>query len=116
MNTYNNNRIKRIITYSLITLISSYALYQAHFALIGPEITVDAPTHGATYITPLIDVRGTVQNSSIFRINNQIVYANNKGEFSYKLLLHPGYNIIVLEAVDKFGSKDAKQIDVVFKE
>jgi hypothetical protein len=44
------------------------------------------------------------------------LYTDIKGNFSEKLLLSPGYNIIKIVAEDKFGSKTEERVEVILQE
>ena len=107
----------RIIAISLLGIvIAIYAIFQTHAYLTGPVIVVYSPANGATYNTPLIEVDGRVQNVSYLSLDGRQIFTDTKGVFSEKLLLSPGYNIIKLEAKDKFGTKRSKQLEIILKE
>jgi hypothetical protein len=112
-----HNGIYYLKLYSLIllgVLVVGYSAFQAQKIIRGPVITVLSPLNGATYITPLI--KGTTKNVSSITLNDRILYIDRAGNFIDALLLIPGYNIIKIEAKDKFGAETKKTIEIIYKE
>lgn len=114
-----HNGIYYLKFYSLIVLgvlVVGYSAFQAQKIIRGPVVTILSPLNGATYITPLIEVKGTTKNVSSITLNDRILYIDRVGNFIDALLLIPGYNIIKIEAQDKFGAKTKKMIEIIYKE
>lgn len=114
-----HNGIYYLKFYSLVTLgivVFGYSAFQAQKMIRGPQIRVLSPINGATYTTPLIEVKGVAKNISTLTFDDRPLYTDLQGNFSDSLLLSPGYNIIKLEARDKFGSKTEKKIEIIYKE
>jgi hypothetical protein len=97
-------------------LLVGYSAFQAQKIIRGPVITVISPLNGETYITPLIEIKGVTKNVSSITLNDRTLYIDRAGNFSDGLLLIPGYNIIKLEAKDKFGAETEKKIEIIYKE
>lgn len=113
-----HNGIYYLKFYSLIllgVLIVGYSIFQAQKILGGPSITVLSPINGATYTTTLIELKGVAKNVSTLMLNDRPLYTDKLGNFSDTLLLNPGYNILKLEAKDKFGSGTQKMIEIIYK-
>lgn len=114
-----HNGIYYLKFYSLIllgVLIVGYSIFQAQKILGGPKITVLSPINGATYTTALIEIKGIAKNTSTLLLNDRPLYTDKAGNFSDTLLPTEGYNIIKLEAKDKFGSETKKMIEIIYKE
>lgn len=114
-----HNGIYYLKFYSLILLgilILGYSIFQAQKIWNGPKITVLSPINGATYTTGLIEVKGVAKNVSTLTLNDRPLYTDRQGTFSDTLLLLPGYNILKLEAEDKFGSETVEYIEIIYKE
>lgn len=114
-----HNGIYYLKLYALIglgVLVVGYSLFQGQKIIQGPMITVRAPLNGATYITPLIEVRGTAKNVNSITLNDRILYIDRQGNFTDSLLLIPGYNIIKIEAKDRFGAETKKMIEIIYQE
>ncbi len=100
----------------MTVVVVGYSLFQAHAIINGPVITVYSPQNGTVYTNTLIEIRGKVENVSYLNLNGKQIFTNSKGEFNEKLLLSPGYNILVLDAKDKFGKKTEKKLELILKE
>ena len=107
----------KIVLYSLLGLaILSYSFFQAEKIISGPIIEIYNPQSGATYKNPLIEVNGRARNVSYLNLNDRPIFTDKDGYFKEKLLLSPGYNVIKLDATDKFKAHTEKQIEVILKE
>jgi hypothetical protein len=115
----NRNAIS-IIRITLITLlvliIAGYSLFQAQKLLTGPVIDVYSPQNGATFNGALIEVTGKARNIAYLNLDDRPIFTDKNGYFSEKLLLSPGYNIIKLDARDKFKTYTEKKLEVILKE
>jgi len=107
----------RIIALSLLgLLIVGYSLFQAEKLIAGPIIDVFTPESGATYHSPLIEITGRARNIAYLSLDDRKIFTDKDGYFTEKLLLSPGYNIIKLDAQDKFKTYREKKIEVILKE
>ena len=114
----NRNALFYLHTGSLILLIIviiGYSFYQARTIIFGPSITLTSPLDGQTYMQPLIDISGVAKNTNYLTLDDRPIFTDKKGNFDEKLLLAPGYNVIKLDAGDKFGKKTEKIIQVILQ-
>lgn len=115
----NRNAIS-ILRISLITLfgliIISYSIFQAWKLLSGPIIDVYNPQNGATFSQALIEVEGRAKNIAYLNLNDRPIFTDKSGYFKEKILLSPGYNIIKLDARDKFKKYTERKIELILKE
>lgn len=109
--------ILRITLISLLALIIiGYSIFQAQKLIVGPVIDIYTPQNGATYNQTLIEIYGRAINIAYLNLNGRKIFTDKDGYFREKLLLSPGYNIIKLDAVDKFKKYTEKTLEVVLKE
>lgn len=107
----------RIIGFSLLGLfIVGYALFQASNLIRGPIIDIYTPQNGATYNSILIEIDGRARNIAYINLNGTKMFTDKDGYFSEKLLLSPGYNVVTLDATDKFGKHTEKKLELILKE
>ena len=107
----------RIGFFTLLALIVlGYSGFQARKIIEGPELKVTSLKTGAILKNQLVEVTGIASNIKDISLDNRPIYIDEQGNFSEKLLLFPGYNIIKLKAGDKFGKVTEKTIEVVYKE
>lgn len=109
--------ILRIVLISLFGLvIVGYSLFQAQKLLTGPVLDVYNPQNGTTYNQVLIEISGRAQNISYLNLDDRPIFTDKDGYFKEKLLLSPGYNIIKLDAIDKFKKYTEKKLELILKE
>lgn len=107
----------RVAGFSILALvIVGYSLFQAQKIIAGPVIDIYSPESGSTYNQILIEVTGKARNVAYINMNNHRIFTDIDGKFMEKLLLSPGYNIIKLDATDKFGKRTEKFLQVILKE
>jgi hypothetical protein len=96
--------------------IIGYAYYKTKNLILGPTITITNPQNNASTTESLVHLKGIIKNSTEVSVNNRKVYISEKGELDEKLLLLPGYNIITINAKDRFGHSTSQTIQSVFVE
>ncbi len=116
MNTNGITKVKTILFITLGIIILAYSGFQAQKLIVGPQIIIDTPENGALYDSTLIEISGHVKNVSYLNLNDRKIFTDTNGAFKEKLLLSPGYNIIKLDAKDKFGKYTEKRLELVLKE
>jgi len=114
-----NNRVKIIFKVAVVGLFvfgfSAYGLYKSKGLISGPKIIIESPTNGSTVASTNTEVTGKVSNVAAVFLNGNQIFTNEKGEFKEGLLLASGYNIIVIDAKDKFGRETKEMREVVIR-
>lgn len=103
-----------VISFFVLTIIG-YSIFQAHKIISGPQIALAHVTNGETVHQSDIDISGVAKNISFISLNDRPIYTDESGNFTEKLLLYPGYNIIKLQARDKFGASVEKHVELVYQ-
>ena len=62
-----------------------------------------------------LNVIGRVKNSKIITLDDRPIVIDQNGNFSEKILLAYGYNVIVLKAEDRFGKKTERDLQIIYK-
>lgn len=108
---------KFIIRWSIVVfaicVITGYSIFQSNKIVSGPKITIQTPSTTDAN-SSAVDVAGLVKNVSVVTLNDRLIPIDEEGQFKEKVLLYPGYNIIKLEAKDKFGASVTKELQVVY--
>lgn len=115
MNKKINFLLKFGTIFILVAGFALYGLYKAEVFREGPEIAVNEPRDGQTVKNSFVEISGTAKNISSISIDGRPIFTDEKGFFRENLLLAKGYNIIEVQAADKFGKKIKKIIRVVLK-
>ncbi len=92
-----------------------YAYLQSREFLQGPVLTMQSPENGALATTSFMVLQGTARNVSFLTLNGRQIFTDEQGRFREPLLLSEGYNIMLLEAKDRFGHTDARRLELVYK-
>lgn len=105
----------KIGTLSLLALvIISYAAFQARKIVEGPDLKLTSPLSGVQ-TESVVDIVGIASNIKEITLNGTPIFIDEQGNFNEKILLSSGYNIIQLEAKDKFNKETKKTIELVYK-
>lgn len=99
------SKLKIGILILLFIGIASYALYRTRALIAGVHLEVHGVTQYESRTDPLVTISGNAKRATELLINGRVIYITKDGDFSEQLLLFPGYNIIKIEATDKFGKQ-----------
>lgn len=105
-----------IIGLSAIVIILSYTWSRTSNIIRGPRLFVTSPLENSLVHEPLITIEGGVERVAHLRLNDGKIFADSQGHFREQLLLSPGYNIIKLEASDRFGRQVNQLIFLFYDE
>ncbi len=108
--------IRKILLTILFSTIILYAFFQAEKLISGPKIEIYSPKTGSTYSQMLIEIEGRGRNIAYINMNDKPIYTDKTGYFKEKFLLSPGYNVIKIDATDKFKKYTEKRLEIVLKE
>jgi hypothetical protein len=72
--------------------------------------------NGATVTSSIMEVTGTAKNAIFLSLDGREISIDQAGDFDETIALLPGYNIINLEARDKFGHTDEKNYQLILKQ
>lgn len=97
----------------VILAIGGYALARSWDLIAGPSIHLFSPAADGPITEPLIILTGEVKRISSLSLNGRQIFTREDGTFREALLLLPGYNIIVLEAKDRFGRRAVKRLTLI---
>jgi len=99
----------------IFSTISGYAYLKSREFFQGPAISITSPVNGSTLSEAPVTIEGNAQNISHITLNGAAIFIDSQGNFSEKLLLLPGYNIMTLSAEDRFGKQTKKTLELVYK-
>lgn len=106
--------IKNLIFAVLLISILGYTYFQMRNLVTGPIIVITEPKSGAVLTSPRVSIIGTTKNISSIELNNRQIFINEQGSFAEKTLLSPGYNVVTLEAKDRFGRETKNVLELVY--
>lgn len=112
----NSTKLRIALFATLGFIIVAYSIFQSQKLLTGPVIMIYSPQNGSTYNQSLIAIEGRAKNVAHISLNDRPIFTDKTGYFQEKILLSPGYNIIKLQAEDKFKNIVEKRLELVLKE
>lgn len=96
-----------------ILIVVGYSFFALKDILRGPRIDIATPESGYSTTTQMIAISGRVLRGNLFFINNATTTIDLEGNFSEQLLLSSGYNIMTLEARDRYGRARSEVIEMI---
>ena len=99
-----------------VLIILGYSYFRSQDYLNGPQVIILTPQNGETTDNPLLIIQGQTKNIANISLNDRKIFIDKEGVFTEKILLHSGYNIITVEAADKFNKNIKKRIEIVYQE
>lgn len=113
------HQTRKVIRVTLITIfllfLFGYTFFEIQKMVFGPKIVVLSPKNGGLVSQSLIEISGKTANIKSISLNDKSIFIDEKGNFSEKILLSYGYNVLTLKASDKFGRETEKTVEVVYK-
>ena len=103
-----------IITLFLICLFG-YGAFEVWNYATGPKIILSSPVNGVSVSESLISIDGQGKNTKEITLNDRAIALDEAGNFSEKILLSYGYNVLKLKAEDRFGKKTEQELQIVYK-
>lgn len=100
----------------LFVFIFGYSVFQTRSLAKGVDLVVKGITDGAIFDGNILNLTGQATHAKHIRVNDREILVDKDNNFSDELVLSPGYNIITIEAEDKFDKKTGKTYRVFYKE
>jgi hypothetical protein len=119
-----NSNIKKIAQIAGLSiffiLILVYAFFRSKDLIYGVKIrnvNIDGMSaqSGATIKDKVMNVTGNAKNAINLSLDGREILMDAGGNFNETIALLPGYNIINIEAKDKFGYVDEKNYKLMYK-
>src|SRR3989338_7847527 len=96
-------------------LILLYAGLRSKDLVLGVKIKNVNLKDRATIIESTIKIEGNARNATSLMLDGREISIDELGNFSETIALLPGYNILSLEAEDRFGNKDEKNYKLIYQ-
>ena len=106
--------LARALMISILGIIIFYAYFQSRAIIAGPQLSIIEPQHGSSATSSLVTVRGIAIHAKEITIQGRPILIDLQGNFTEKLLLADGYNIIELTATDTQGRQIKKLLELTY--
>ena len=97
----------------LFSIIGIFAYMKMSFLVNGVQIKANIE-HSEN--TSLARVVGTAKNATHISLNGREIFIDKDGSFSEPIALIPGFSVVTIDAIDKFGKNKEKKFQLVYKE
>ena len=113
--TTNSKQIIKITVLSVFfALIIIYAFSRSYDLIFGIKIRNVNIEDGAAVSESVMEVKGNAKNAIKLSLDGREISIDQSGNFDETIALLPGYNIINITAVDKFGNIDKKDYKLIY--
>lgn len=116
MTTDIKHKIKLLSIGLLVIVILGYSYFRTKDLIFGIQLTVEGITQNESYATQILEITGNAKRATKITINDRAIFITEEGDFTEQLLLIPGYNIIDIQATDRFGKTKEKVFTITFSE
>jgi hypothetical protein len=96
-------------------IIVGYGALEAKNLAEGPIVSIISPTSGDVATSSVITIKGVAKNVSFITLNGDQIFTDENGNFSEDRIISTGYNVITVNARDKFGKKVEKVLYITYK-
>lgn len=91
-----------LLVIATICIFLAYILFQSRFLIEGPSLVLHNE-HVIAQTEQFVTLEGTAGNIVYISINDRPILTTESGYFKERILLQTGYNIVRVEARDRYG-------------
>jgi|SRR3989344_5849562 len=95
-------------------LIAVFAFFRSHDLIFGVKIRDVNITDGQRATNSILSVTGNAKNATKLTLNGREISIDQTGNFNETIALLLGYNVITINAEDKFGYSDEKNYKLIY--
>lgn len=108
--------IRLVLISGIFVFIISFSFFQTKSLNRGAVVSIDTIFDGAIFQDPIVPFSGTAVHATHLSVNDREILVDETSHFSDELVLSSGYNIITVEASDKFKKKKVMTYRVLYEE
>jgi len=98
----------------LLLVILGYSAFEARKILEGPNLKITSPLTREIKNDPYVHIAGIAKNIKEIKLNGNSIFVDESGNFNEKFMLISGYNIIEIQAKDKFNKETKEILELVY--
>ena len=100
----------------LAAIIAGYGYFRARDLIHGVTISVSGVYDGEGVHDAYLPISGNARNAVHLTLDGRDIQIDQNGDFHEDIVLLPGYNVLTLDARDKFGKETSKVFRVILLE
>lgn len=97
----------------IIGLFGAYVIFQARYIIRGPELALTNEPN-TVQNEQQITLTGTAENITNITLNGRTIVTDQDGHFREHIVLENGYNIVSIEAHDRYGRSTILEREFVY--
>lgn len=113
----NFKKILKIVVLSIFFIsIILFAFFRSSDLIFGvkiEEVNIEE-INGTKVLDNIINIKGKAKNATSLKLNGREIFIDKAGYFNETIALLSGYNIITIEAEDKFKHTDTKNYQLIY--
>lgn len=106
------DQVKILLVVLASLAVIFYVIFELKSLVTGPDLTIYHPVSGPSEIN-LVTLTGEAKRADSLIVNGNNILLDNEEKFATPLFLLEGYNIITIEATDRFGKTNKQQLTIV---
>ncbi len=110
---------KKILKISIFLIfflfIVFYGFFRSQDLIFGVKIKDVNIADGQTFTESVLNITGNAKNAVNLSLNGRAVSIDKEGNFNETIALISGYNVIRIEAADKFGNNDSRDYKLMLQ-
>ncbi|OGI61215.1 hypothetical protein A2645_00485 [Candidatus Nomurabacteria bacterium RIFCSPHIGHO2_01_FULL_39_9] len=95
-------------------VVVGYAYFKTKDLFHGVSLQINGLIDNGNYSEPAVEITGLARKTKNLSINGEEIFISPEGTFRDLRILLPGYNIITIRAVDRFGKATEKIYKVTY--
>ena len=99
----------------ILSIVGYYLWYQINSFNSAPYLFVSSPYENHIVDDPNITVKGETEKEVTVRINGQDVFVDQNGYFEEDIILQPGKNVFVIEAINRFSGTTKEVRNIIYE-
>ncbi len=100
----------------LFVFIIGYTIFQTKAISKGVDLEISGLKNGETLMHEQVSLSGKALHANHLLVNGREIVIDKENNFLDELVLSPGYNIITVEARDRFDKKTKETFEVFYAE
>lgn len=112
----NSKRLQKIALCTAAVLFSLFVMRGLYPIFHGPKITLSRLPNGSSLTDPVIQIKGVALYAKDLAVDGRSLPLSKDGRFEETVVLHPGYNVIAIVGLDKYGKRSVSNYSFVLRE
>jgi hypothetical protein len=105
---HTQSKKKTWLILGIASLLLAFVGYNMRDIIFGCPLIIHGATDGATVTSLIFPIAGNARHAKTITIDGRTVAFDRNGNFTEKILLSPGYNIVEVALTDRFGKEKTR--------